>query len=97
MYMKIHHSPRQGDVVAVCDQELINQTLAWNGLSVPISEHFYGTTPATEEEVCAAMRIAMCVNLMGKKAFSCARKLDLVDEGGCLMIGDVPHAQIYRI
>jgi hypothetical protein len=43
------------------------------------------------------MRTAMCVNLMGRKAFACARRLHLVDADGCLMIGDVPHAQIYRI
>jgi hypothetical protein len=97
MYMKIHRTPRQGDIVAVCDQELLNRTLEWNGLSVPVSEHFYGTDLATDEEVCAAMRMAMCVNLMGTKAFACAKKLNLVDEGGCLMLGDVPHAQIYRI
>jgi hypothetical protein len=97
MYMKIHHTPREGDIVAVCDRELINQTLEWNGLAVPVSEYFYGTTPATEEEVCAAMRMAMCVNLMGRKAFACAKKLNLVDAEGCLMLGDIPHAQIYRI
>ncbi|MDD1673106.1 MAG: DUF424 domain-containing protein [Methanomicrobiales archaeon] len=97
MYLKIHHTPREGDIVAVCDQELINTTLEWNGLSVPISESFYGTTRATEEEVCAAMRSAMCINLMGRRAFACARKLDLVDANGCLLIGDVPHAQIFRI
>jgi Uncharacterized conserved protein len=83
--------------VAVCDRELINQTLDWNGLAVPVSEHFYGNTPATEEEVCAAMRRALCINLMGRKSFACARKLNLVDADGCLMMGTVPHAQIYRI
>jgi hypothetical protein len=97
MYMKIHRTPRQGDIVAVCDPELLNTTLEWKELSIPISDQFYGITPATEEEVCAAMRNAMCINLMGKKAFACARKLQLVDEQGCLMIGDVPHAQIFRI
>jgi hypothetical protein len=97
MYMKIHHTPREGDIVAVCDRELINRTLEYNGLAVPVSEYFYGTAEATEEEVCRAMRTAMCVNLMGRKAFACARKLNLVDADGCLILGDVPHAQIYRI
>ncbi|MDD1671726.1 MAG: DUF424 domain-containing protein [Methanomicrobiales archaeon] len=97
MFLKVHHTRTAGDIVAVCDRELLNTTLEWKGLRMEITEAFYGNQLATGDEVRQAMREAACINLMGKRALSCARELELVDEQGCIMIGDVPHAQIYSL
>ena len=97
MYLKIHQSPELGDVVAVCDRELINTTLRRGDHTVTISEAFYGTTPADENRVCEALKRGGNINLMGERAVGVAIRLGLITKADCIMIGDVPHAQIYEL
>jgi hypothetical protein len=97
MFLKIHHSLQLGDVVAVCDGELINTTLKHGKLEVNISESFYGTYRATPDEVRAALEKADNINLMGERAVDIAVGMGLITRSGCIMIGAVPHAQVYRI
>lgn len=97
MFLKIHRSPGTGEVVAVCDQELLNTTLREGEIEMCVSEGFYGTNPATNSEVKDALQNASNINLVGKRAFSIAVDLMLINEDGCMMIGDVPHAQIFRL
>ncbi len=97
MYAKVHHIPGAGDVVAVCDRDLLNMTLMHGDVEVCITETFYGTDLATEEEVRRKLAHATNVNLMGKRAVAVAIDMGLIDAESCIMIGDVPHAQIFRI
>jgi hypothetical protein len=97
MFLKIHRSPGMGEIVAVCDRELINTTISHEKLNVEITEAFYGTCPATEQEIKEALRTAGNINLMGERAVSLAIELGLITRSGCIMIGDVPHAQIYQL
>jgi uncharacterized protein len=97
MFLKIHRSPDGGDIVAVCDRELINTTLRTDTMTVIISESFYGSCPATEAEVTDALRRAGNINLMGERSVSLAEGMGLVDRSTCIMIGKVPHAQVYQL
>jgi len=97
MFLKIHHFPGSGDVVAVCDRELLNTTITNNKITVTVHDSFYGTIPASEEEVQAALKTAGNINIMGERAVNVAISLNLVTRSECIMIGKVPHAQIYRI
>jgi len=97
MFLRIHHSPETGDVVAVCDRELLNTTISNDTITVTISEAFYGNKPATEEDVRAALKNAGNANLMGERAVSLAIEMGLCTRAGCIMIGKVPHAQIYQL
>jgi len=99
MFLKIHRSPDTGDVVAVCDRELINKTISNDTISVSVAvmEAFYGNVPATEEEVRAALKRAGNVNLMGERAVSIAISMGLLTRSECIMINAVPHAQIYQL
>jgi len=99
MFLKIHRSPDAGDVVAVCDRELITATISNGTITVPVAvlEAFYGNTPATEEEVRAALKSTGNVNLMGERAVSIAISMGLLTRSECIMINTVPHAQIYRL
>ncbi|MGA7797115.1 MAG: DUF424 family protein, partial [Methanoregula sp.] len=40
MFLKIHRSPGTGDVVAVCDRELLNTIITDGDLKVTVSEYF---------------------------------------------------------
>lgn len=97
MYLKIHRSPDLGDVVAVCDRELLNTTITHGELSVRVSEGFYGTALADEAAVSEALRTGANINLMGERAVAVAVKMGLITRADCIMIGDVPHAQIYQL
>jgi uncharacterized protein len=97
MFMKIHRSPGMGDIVAVCDRELINTTISKGDLTVKITEAFYGSCPAPEQEIRETMRTAGNINLMGERAVGIAIELGLITKSGCIMIGNVPHAQIYSL
>jgi len=97
MYLKIHRSPNAGDVVAVCDRELINTTIKNGKLSVPITESFYGSAPVDEAAVIEALRAGGNINLMGERAVAVAIKLGLISRADCIMIGEIPHVQIYSL
>ena len=97
MFLKIHRSPELGDVVALCDRELINTTVTDGKITVTISESFYGTGTATEAEVCEALKNADNINIMGERSVGIAERMGLITRSGCIMIGKVPHAQIYRL
>jgi hypothetical protein len=97
MFLKVHHPPGAGDIVAVCDRELLNTTICHGEVSVRISEAFYGNVPASEGEVRAALEKAETINLMGRRAVSIAIDMGLITRSGCIMIGEIPHAQVYSL
>jgi hypothetical protein len=97
MFLKIHHSPDLGDVVAVCDCELLNTTIAHGDLKVTVTESFYGTTRVDETAVTEALSKGDNINLMGERAVGVAVKMGLITRADCIMIGSVPHAQIYQL
>lgn len=97
MLLRTHRVPDGTEVVAVCDRALINTTQSFGEISVEINESFYGTTPADAADVWEALRTAENVNLIGEQAVGIAVEMGLVERSACIMIGDVPHAQIYRL
>jgi len=97
MFLKVHCSPGTGDIVAVCDRELLNTTLHHGELSVQITEAFYGNSPASEDMVRTALKKAGNINLMGKRSVSIAIDMGLIAPSGCIMIGEIPHAQVYSL
>jgi len=97
MFLKVHRSRDSGDIVAVCDRELLNTTVCHEKLSITITEAFYGNTPATEDEVRDALKNAGSINLIGERSVNLAIGIGLITKSDCMMIGKVPHAQIYRL
>ena len=94
--MKIHQSPGTGDIVAVCDRELLNTTISHEKCTVTITEYFYGNSPVSEAEVRQVLERADNINLIGERAVSVAVDMGILSRSGCILIGTVPHAQIYR-
>ncbi len=97
MFLKIHRSPQNGDVVAVCDAELLNTTISDGEIEVHITESFYGNCRASENEVREALTRAENANLMGERTVTLAIDMGLVTRSGCIMINNVPHALIFRM
>jgi hypothetical protein len=97
MFLKIHRSPKAGDIVAVCDRELLNTTIMDGDIEVHIRETFYGNHRASEDEVREALSQADNANVIGERAGALAIDMGLVTQSGCIMIGSVPHAIIFRM
>lgn len=97
MYMKVHRVRGEGEVVAVCDDELLNRTLRHGEAKVPISDSFYGDRLVTDDEVREALSNACNINLFGRRAVQLAQEMGLVDEACCLEVDGVPHAQVYLL
>jgi hypothetical protein len=95
MFMKIHRSRDTSDVIAICDRELINTTISSGTMTVTISEWFYGKSPAQEEEIREALRSAGNINLMGERTISFAMEMGIITRDDCIMIGKIPHVQVY--
>ncbi|HQC91070.1 MAG: DUF424 domain-containing protein [Candidatus Methanoculleus thermohydrogenotrophicum] len=97
MYLKVHHVPGAGEVVAACDADLLGVTLMHGDVEVHISGGFYGTERVTEEEVSRALSSATNVNIIGRRVVALALAMGLIREEGCIMVGGVPHALIFWI
>ena len=97
MFLKIHRAPHTCDIVAVCDGELINTIISDGDVKVHITEAFYGARRASEDEVREALKNAVNANIMGERAVAIAIDLGLVSRAGCIMMGSVPHALIFRL
>jgi len=95
MFMKIHRSRESPDVVAVCDRELINTTISGETMKVTVTDAFYGTSPATQDEVRKALKSAGNINLMGERTISFAIDMGIITRDDCIMIGKIPHVQVY--
>ena len=97
MFLKVHKTPDAGEIVAVCDQELLNTTLRHRDVEVCISETFYGNVPADEERVRAALATATSANLFGHRTIAVAIRCGAVDRDCVVLIAGVPHAQVFRV
>jgi len=97
MYLKIHRSPAGDEVVAVCDRELMNTTIRGEKVEMSIRESFYGTSLATPEEVRSVLSKAGNANLIGDRTVGLAIEMGLVSRSSCLMLGEIPHAQVFRV
>ncbi|MCW4050078.1 MAG: DUF424 family protein [Candidatus Bathyarchaeota archaeon] len=92
-------SVRQGKdtMVAVCDEEILGQTLEGGRVPFKVSEGFYKGILGDVDEAIQAMKRATICNLVGKRIVEAAIDNKMVHERAVIYFGDVPHAQIVRL
>ena len=83
-------------VVAVCDEEILGETLEGGKVPFKVSEGFYMGTLGEVDEAIAAMRQATICNLVGKAIVEAAIECNMVHERAVIYFGDIPHAQIVK-
>lgn len=90
--MKVY---RQGKeiLVAAADATLVGRTFREDGLMLAVSEAFYGTEAAKDEDVVRELRACTIANLVGERAVTLAVKAGFVSPENVLVIEGVPHAQ----
>lgn len=93
MYIKAH-TFGETLLVAICDRELIGQTLSDGALTLEVSEFFYKGEISTPTEVRDMLTRATIANLVGRRATKHALEGGFITEDNMLIIGGVPHAQM---
>jgi len=87
----------EGKVLAVCDEELLGNVYEEGKrvLDLKSYSNFYKGKITEEPEVKREMKNAKSLNLVGKNTISCAKEMNLVGGDDSIIIGGVPHVQIY--
>ena len=86
----------QDTVVAVCDADLLGQTIEGGPCPFTVSERFYGGDLSTISEALQAIGKASIVNMVGIKIVAAAIEDRRVHPNAVIYFGEIPHAQIIR-
>ena len=97
MYLKTHASP-DGEIVALCDVELIGKILTSGKARLDLSAYapFYLGKKVDEKEAVEALKTAQNANIVGKRSLEAARKAGFAVSHAKTISG-VPHLQVYRL
>ncbi len=95
VYVKIMARGRDR-VVAVCDEEILGETLEGGRVPFIVSEGFYKGTLGEIDEAIVAMRQATICNIVGKAIVEAAIECNIVHERAVIYFGNIPHAQIVK-
>ena len=94
--MKIYETD-ESVLVAVCDGDLIGMSVRESGLKLDISEDFYKGQLATITQVQLALANATTANIVGERSIEAAVSCGAIDPDGIIVIGGVPHAQMFCV
>ena len=90
--IKVHKTPN-GDIVAVCDKNIIGKTFENKDLRITASERFYnGEEVKDEKELLKIIKNASNLNIMGKESIEFAVKNKIISKKSIIIINNVPHA-----
>lgn len=93
--VKIHRGPN-GDVLAVCDAELLGQSFSEGQLRLRVGEGFYGGDTVEEAVMVEHLNCASSINIVGNRAVDAAIREGFVDPACIIIIQGVKHAQVLR-
>ncbi len=89
------HKKGKDTLLAACDSDLLGQKIEFEDLEFYISERFYGGEEVSEDEFIDMLKRCTTANLVGEKTLRTTRKVYKLQK--VIYIGDVPHAQIFKI
>jgi hypothetical protein len=87
----------EGLLVAVCDDDVLGETFEDDGISLTVTEEFYGGEKADEQAVVDSLARASVANLVGTEAVDLAIREGFVDEANVLEVESTRHAQFLRM
>ncbi len=84
-------------LVAACDASLLGKRFMEGGLTLEVSESFFGGEMVSPELLVECLELATIANLVGEETVGAAIEAGLVDPDRVLVIDGVPHAQLVRM
>jgi len=93
MIAKVHKSPDNKVVVAVCDSELLGKKIEEGKLQLDLTSDFYKGEEKDDTAAGDLIRNADSVNLVGEKSVSLGIAEGIIDKSHVKEISGVPYAQ----
>ena len=87
----------EGLLVAVCDDDVLGETFEDDGVSLTVTEEFYGGDEVDERAVVDSLTRASVANIVGREAVELAVREGFVDEANVLEVESTRHAQFLRM
>lgn len=83
-------------VVAICDKELLDKKLNFEGMKFHISKKFYGGEIVDEEKILKILEYSTIGNIIGKRIVDLAIRKKYIGRKNIILIGGIPHAQFVQ-
>lgn len=96
IFYKIH-SNSLGNILAVCDKEVVGKNLEEGNYFLEVKESFYKGKEVNAEELAEKLKEFENINLVGEKCIGVALKEEMANEKSVIKIAKVPHLQIFKI
>jgi len=93
--MKIHQTG-SGEIIAICDAELIGSTCEDEKACITITPEFFGSEEISADKVEKALREGDNITMVGSKTIAFAREIGILCEEDIILIQGVPYAAILR-
>jgi len=87
----------EGLLVAVCDDDVLGETFEDDGVSLTVTEEFYGGESVDEEAVVESLARASVANIVGTEAVDLAIREGFADEANVRDVASTRHAQYLRM
>jgi hypothetical protein len=94
MIVKIHKTPEQRIILAVCDIDLLGKKFEEGNRQIDLSSEFYNGEKMPENKICDLMRNSYILNLVGKKSVGLALKECIITKDNIKKIKDIPYSCI---
>lgn len=91
VYLKVHTSPRF-EIIACCDEKLLNEIVEEGNLKIEISNRFYGGTLMQIEQAIEILLRSTYFNIIGVNIIEKAIAHGLVPKEGVRTINGIPMA-----
>ena len=88
---------QEGLLVAICDADVLGESFEGDGVSLTVTEEFYGGETVDEAAVVASLQRASVANIVGTEAVGLAIEHGFVDEDNVLEVGQTRHAQLLSV
>ncbi len=87
------HKTLNGDIIAMCDKDILGETFEDKNLRITASEQFYnGNELKNKEELLKVLKNCSSLNILGKESVEFAIKNKIIGKENILKIKNIPHA-----
>ncbi|MDR2855236.1 MAG: DUF424 family protein [Methanomicrobiales archaeon] len=93
--MKIHRTG-SGEVIGICDTELIGSTCEDEKICITVTSYFFGTKPVPADDIKHALKEGANITMIGTQTIALAIEIGVLCEENIVLIQGVPYATIIR-
>lgn len=92
--VKLHE---EGNLLAICDANLVGKKFEEKELQLDINERFYGGEEMEEDKILQKIVKAKSINIVGKESINFAERNNIITKDKIIIIDKIPHAQVFEV